>query len=130
MNEPVLDYYAILGVAPNSSAAEITRAYRALLRQHHPDTRSRSVHSDGVRSDAALQQVLAAYSVLHDPTRRADYDQRRVRRDVAAASASPPGVRTQPARAIPVRRRRIPKAPEPDRPIVGGPVRWQPPGRR
>jgi DnaJ-class molecular chaperone len=110
MNEPVADYYAILGVAPNSTAAEITRAYRALLRRHHPDTRPPSVADDGVHSDSALQHVLSAYAVLHDPKRRADYDRRRVR-------------------AIPVRRRRVQTSPHRDPPIVVGPVRWQPTGR-
>jgi curved DNA-binding protein CbpA len=109
MSHPVPDYYAILGVAPHSSAAEITRAYRALLRQHHPDSRPPSAADDGaVRSDTALQHVLAAYAVLRDPKRRADYDHRRVR-------------------AIPVRHGREHKPPNADSSIVVGPVRWQPP---
>ncbi|MEL6710109.1 MAG: co-chaperone DjlA [Pseudomonadota bacterium] len=31
------DAYALLGIAPQASAAEIKRAYRRLLSQHHPD---------------------------------------------------------------------------------------------
>ena len=68
------DLYAILGVAPSATQAEISHAYRAMLRRHHPDTRDPADEAQSAMSDAALQQVLAAYTVLGDPTRRADYD--------------------------------------------------------
>ena len=32
------DYYKILGVAEDASAKDITKAYRKLARQYHPDT--------------------------------------------------------------------------------------------
>jgi curved DNA-binding protein CbpA len=57
------DPHAELGVPPDATAAEVRQAYRRLLRQHHPDTRSQ----DGSRnpaSDHTLQQVLAAYAAL------------------------------------------------------------------
>jgi len=31
------DPYAVLGVKPGASAAEIKAAYRALVKRHHPD---------------------------------------------------------------------------------------------
>ena len=31
------DYYQVLGVAKNATAAEIKKAYRKLAQQHHPD---------------------------------------------------------------------------------------------
>jgi curved DNA-binding protein CbpA len=68
------DFYAILGVPPSATQAEISHAYRTLLRRHHPDTRVPADESQGVASDTTLQQVLAAYTVLHDPALRADYD--------------------------------------------------------
>jgi len=104
------DLYAVLGVLPNSTQAEIVHAYRSLLRRHHPDTRAPIDESQSALADAALQQVLAAYSVLGDPARRADYDQH----------ARP---RIQPA---PRRRQQVPneyRAPG-QPPIVAGPVRW------
>jgi molecular chaperone DnaJ len=68
------DLYAVLGVGPDASAEQITHAYRALLRRHHPDTRANisAVRED--TDDARLQLVLAAYAVLHDPAQRARYD--------------------------------------------------------
>src|SRR4030095_13045867 len=38
------DLYAILGLAPSATQAEISHAYRSLLRQHHPDTRAPSTN--------------------------------------------------------------------------------------
>jgi hypothetical protein len=35
------DLYPVLGVDPSASASQITHAYRALMRRHHPDTRTR-----------------------------------------------------------------------------------------
>ena len=31
------DYYSILGVAPNADVAQVKRAYRAMMREYHPD---------------------------------------------------------------------------------------------
>jgi DnaJ-class molecular chaperone len=68
------DLYAILGVTSSATQAEISHAYRALLRRHHQDTRAPDDDSQSAVSDTTLQQVLAAYTVLHDPARRAEYD--------------------------------------------------------
>lgn len=103
--------YAVLRVATNATQEEITQAYRSLLRRHHPDTRQLADESQRAQSDAALQQVLAAYAVLRDPARRADYDRR-------ARRASTPA----PAGAAPVRHGYW-RGNQP--PIVAGPVHWQ-----
>lgn len=65
------DPYLVLGVSPTATQAEITHAYRTRLRAHHPDTRHTS-HSQTADDD--LRQILAAYALLRDPARRADYD--------------------------------------------------------
>ena len=65
------DPYLVLGVSPTATQAEITHAYRTRLRAHHPDTR-RTPPSQTADDD--LRQVLAAYALLRDPARRADYD--------------------------------------------------------
>jgi curved DNA-binding protein CbpA len=106
-------HYAILGVPPTATQAEISHAYRALLRRHHPDTRTPDDESQSAASDTTLQQVLAAYTVLRDPVRRADYDQeaRQRLRAPRRRPQQPPdhyGAPSQP-------------------PIIAGPVRWHRP---
>ena len=59
------DYYATLGVAKNASQDEIKRAYRKLASLHHPD-------KGGDKNK--FQEVQAAYAVLSDDQKRAQYD--------------------------------------------------------
>jgi len=58
------DPYAELGVPPNASAAEVHRAFRRRLREHHPDARSQRDEVTDSASDQALQRVLVAYETL------------------------------------------------------------------
>lgn len=63
------DPYAILGVGRDASADEIKRAYRRLAKEHHPD------RNPGKKSaEQKFKEVQAAYEVLGDPERRAQYD--------------------------------------------------------
>ncbi len=64
--------YAVLGVAPVATAAEINHAFRAKLRDVHPDTRRPA--AGGVAGDTQLQRLIAAYHLLRDPEDRARYD--------------------------------------------------------
>ena len=101
------DLYAILGLTPQATQAQLRHAYRALLRQCHPDTRGTERDQPSASTDAALQEVLAAYEVLRDPARRADYDRLR------AATAR---------KNVPVHRGQTSSLISP--PIQAGPVRW------
>lgn len=91
------DLYAVLGVAPTATQEQIRRAFRALMRRHHPDTRgSGATPGAGANGDAAFQRAVAAYAVLGDPQARADYDRTRRR---ATAGGQPVVVhRTEPPR--------------------------------
>ena len=67
----MIDAYAVLEVSPTATQAEITHAYRRQLRECHPDRRSGEPNHG---ADERLREILAAYAVLRDPHRRADYD--------------------------------------------------------
>src|SRR3954451_8234030 len=62
------DYYEVLGVARDTSADEIQRAYRKLSRTFHPD-----VNKDPAAEDR-FKEVSEAYDVLSDPDLRRRYD--------------------------------------------------------
>ncbi|MFH0782398.1 MAG: DnaJ C-terminal domain-containing protein [Pseudomonadota bacterium] len=62
------DYYKILGVSKNATAAEIQRAYRKLARKYHPDV---STDKD---SEKKFKELSEAREVLKDPEKRKLYD--------------------------------------------------------
>jgi molecular chaperone DnaJ len=64
------DLYAVLGVAEDADPKAITRAYRKLARQLHPDT-----HPDDPAAGERFKEVTAAYDVIGDATKRAEYDE-------------------------------------------------------
>lgn len=74
------DFYAVLGVPPTATDKQITRAYRKLARELHPDTRT------GGGNDDRFKEVAAAYAVLGDEAKRKEYDELR-----AAAARGPSG---------------------------------------
>src|SRR5580658_4084847 len=64
------DYYAVLGVARNATAAAIKKAFRKLARQHHPD-----VAKDKKTAEEKFKEVNEANEVLSDPEKRRKYDE-------------------------------------------------------
>ncbi|RNE97785.1 putative chaperone [Trypanosoma rangeli] len=70
--------YAVLGVPVNVSQAELSRHFKRLSLQLHPDRASYRTDSD-VSTEAQLQRyqrITEAYEILSDPERRAAYDTR------------------------------------------------------
>ena len=64
------DYYKVLGVSDKASSKEITKAYRKLARQLHPDA-----NPGNASAEERFKEVSAAYDVLGDDTKRAEYDE-------------------------------------------------------
>jgi hypothetical protein len=64
---PTDDLYARLGVAPHADAAAIDKAWRALLKRHHPDIA-------GAVSLELAKLINVAHDWLSDEARRARYD--------------------------------------------------------
>ena len=65
-----LPYYRVLGVRSTATEREITRAYRRLALQYHPD---KNVDQPQIYGDL-FQQLNQAYEVLSDPEKRERYD--------------------------------------------------------
>jgi hypothetical protein len=75
--------YQVLNVAASAEPEVIEAAYRTLMKKYHPDRAGESA----LRSKAS--EINAAYSVLRDPHRRADYDRRETARRQACAAGPP-----------------------------------------
>jgi DnaJ-class molecular chaperone len=63
------DLYETLGVSRTASEDEIKKAYRKLARQHHPDR-----NPGDKQAEARFKEIQAAYDVLSDKQKRANYD--------------------------------------------------------
>ncbi|MDP3997617.1 MAG: molecular chaperone DnaJ [bacterium] len=61
------DYYQTLGVDRSATKEDIKKAYRKLAHQHHPD-------KDG-GDEEKFKEINAAYQILGDEKKRAQYDQ-------------------------------------------------------
>ena len=64
-----LDLYQRLGLKRGASEAEIKKAYRSLAKQLHPDR-----NKDNPKAAERFAQVTAAYDLLSDKNKRAQYD--------------------------------------------------------
>ena len=90
----IRDYYTVLGVARDATRQDISHAYRALMRSHHPDMdgghpdvdagqgdidggpAAGGAHSGDSKQGDELLRIMQAFNVLRDPERRAAYDRK------------------------------------------------------
>ena len=75
------DYYKALGLSSSATDKEITRAYRKLAKQLHPDTNP--------GSEEKFKEVSVAYDVLGDAEKRKEYDEVRRLGPAAAGFGGP-----------------------------------------
>lgn len=64
------DYYEVLGVSKDASAADIKKAYRKLALQYHPDK-----NPGDKEAEEKFKEAAEAYDVLSNADKRAKYDQ-------------------------------------------------------
>ncbi|MBV9550155.1 MAG: DnaJ domain-containing protein [Alphaproteobacteria bacterium] len=63
------DPYEVLGVPKSAGEAEIKKAFRALAKKHHPDK-----HAGDAAAQKKFQEISAAYDILGDKDKRAQFD--------------------------------------------------------
>ena len=66
------DFYAVLGVSKDATAAEIKKKYRKLAQELHPDK-----NPGDKASEEKFKGVSEAYDVLSDDAKRKEYDEAR-----------------------------------------------------
>jgi molecular chaperone DnaJ len=71
------DYYAVLGVQSGATDKDISRAYKKLAKQYHPDA-----NQGNAQAEERFKEISAAYDVIGDAEKRKEYDE--VRRMVAS----------------------------------------------
>src|SRR5215471_4943288 len=64
-----MDLYALLGLAPGATSADIKRAYRRLSRRYHP-----GINPGDRAAENLFRRIAEAYETLVDPERRRSYD--------------------------------------------------------
>lgn len=80
------DFYAVLGVSKDASAADIKKAYRKKARTLHPDA-----NRNDPSAEAKFKEVGEAYAVLSDEEKRQQYDAIRSMAGGARFTAGPGG---------------------------------------
>lgn len=64
------DYYDVLGVSKDASAADIKAAYRKMAMKYHPDR-----NPDNKEAEEKFKEAAEAYEILSDAKKRSQYDQ-------------------------------------------------------
>ena len=64
------DFYKVLGVSETATSKDVTKAYRKLARESHPDA-----NPGNAASENRFKEVSAAYDVVGDDAKRKEYDE-------------------------------------------------------
>lgn len=92
------NYYRVLDVSESATQSEIKTAYRRLMKKIHPDTVSTLSPEVRRLSADVTKEIITAYSVLSDATKRREYDRRlaEFRQRSAPIPTAAPGRPSQP----------------------------------
>ena len=77
------DYYAVLGVPKSATDKDLSRTFKKLAKQYHPDA-----NPGNAEAEERFKEISAAYDVLGDAAKRAEYDEVR---QMVAAGVGPDG---------------------------------------
>jgi molecular chaperone DnaJ len=80
------DYYKTLGVKDDATPKDVTKAYRKLARELHPDK-----NPGDAASEEKFKEVSAAYDVLGDDAKRKEYDEVRRLGPMGGGGGNGPG---------------------------------------
>jgi molecular chaperone DnaJ len=78
------DYYAVLGVPQSATEKDLSRTFKKLAKQYHPDA-----NPGNTEAEERFKEISAAYDVLGDPAKRAEYDEVR---QMVASGVGPDGL--------------------------------------
>lgn len=87
----MVEHYEELGVHPSASDAEIRSSYLALARRFHPDRLVGAGPDEQETAAVRMARINAAWSVLSDHGRRAQYDAARRGDDPSGATVREAG---------------------------------------
>lgn len=74
-NKERVDYYALLSIDRDATQEEITKAWRRLVLQHHPDKQLSSASpSTPIEDGVDIRLVNEAKWILSDPSRRREWE--------------------------------------------------------
>ncbi len=68
---PLKDHYRILGISANATLKEVKKAYYQLAHKYHPDKNPDNL------AEKHFREIIEAYQVLSNDTRRKQYDEER-----------------------------------------------------
>src|SRR5437667_9556843 len=80
------DHYEVLQISPNAEPGVILAAYRGLAQAYHPHA------NPDPRAPERMRRLNRALEILSDPTKRAEYDRRRLRQLALKNMAEQPRV--------------------------------------
>ena len=68
------NYYEILGVSENATQDEISKVFKKLAKQYHPDRWVNASENEQKEAEEKFKEISEAYDILSNPDKRREYD--------------------------------------------------------